>query len=729
MTEIIKQIFAQNVISSIKFSVVIILLLALTKPVMRRYTAGFRYYSWLAVMLVFLIPFGKLGISYKVPILPVIMDIQSETRDIRNWHEEKLPQQTVTKTVPVKPNNGGQAENPPSEETTATVKYKTPIDVKLILSVIWLVGAVLFLILHIKLYFSFKRAVKRISSPLCDESTADILESEKQKLKITSDIPVRVSSAADTPMLVGIIHPFILLSENEFSDDELHFIFRHELIHYKRKDILYQLITLIFISLNWYNPFAYIMARAIEIDGETACDEKVIKGKAYETRVFYGEMLINFLKTQNQKKSYMTTTFFGGKKGMKKRLTLIASKKIRKKGTAAMAVLMAFTITASVCAAAMSNEFFGEVFSGDTSYLADFVKTERQSVSDENYTLTLEQYLVAEKQAVVIFSIEAQTDTAIAEFNAVDERGNSIFRDMDTIGFGPVDYKKAYISSFSTGSVNKKFDTDKKKYFVLKCNSIDNNDKIDFYICTNKIKGSPKIVFPMESNIETKTLKFDNIEVRYNPISIELSYPAAEKNVCDWCGISTNYFYFRMKNGEIKTFNQLYSWSGSNIKTNMGHFRAWAKRIIKPDEIKSIIVNDTEYPADGVSNSEKIEIDSYLKPFIIKPYIKEHLWLPLREFCEKLGADIVWNESESTATVTYRGSTYVFTPGSTKIIIDGETVDYYDKDNDHTTFIDESGRMIVSFGFTERMDIDCHGYNMYNENGGMNPNAMMHIVP
>ena len=251
MTEIIKQIFEQNVISSIKFSVVIILLLALTKPVVKRYTAGFRYYSWLAVMLIFLIPFGKLGISYKVPISPVIMDIQSETRDIRNWYEQKLPQQTVTKTVPVKQNNGGQAENPPSEETTATVKYKTPIDVKLISSVIWLIGAVLFLILHIKRYFSFKRAVKRISSPLCDESTADILESEKQKLKITSDIPVRVSSAADTPMLVGIIHPFILLSENEFSDDELHFIFRHELIHYKRKDILYQLITLIFISLNW----------------------------------------------------------------------------------------------------------------------------------------------------------------------------------------------------------------------------------------------------------------------------------------------------------------------------------------------------------------------------------------------------------------------------------------------------------------------------------------------
>lgn len=729
MTEIIKQIFEQNVISSVKFSVVIILLLVLTKPVMKRYTAGFRYYSWLAVMIIFMIPFGKLGISYKVPISPVITNIQSETRDIRNWYEQNLPQQTVTKTVPVKPNYSEQAENQPSEETTATVKYKTPIDVKLIFSIIWLIGAVLFLVLHIKRYFSFKKAVKRVSSPLKNENTADILKSEKQKLKITSDIPVRVSSAADTPMLVGIIHPFIILSENEFSNDELHFIFRHELIHYKRKDILYQLITLIFISLNWYNPFAYIMARAIEIDGETACDEKVLNGKAYETRVFYGEMLINFLKTQNQKKSYMTTTFFGGKKGMKKRLTLIASKKIRKKGTAAMAVLMAITIAASICAAAMSNEFFDEIFSGDTSYLADFVKTEKQSVSDENYTLTLEQYLVAEKQAIVIFSIEAQTDAAIAEFNAVDERGNSTFWDIDTIGFGPVDYNKAYRSGFSTGPLNKKFDTEKKRYFVLECNSIENKEKVDFYLCINKIKGSPKIVFPMKSNIDTKTLKFDDIEVRYNPISIELSYPVTEENVCDWCDTKTKYFYFRMKNGEIKTFSQLYKWDGSNIETNVGHFRAWAKRIIKPDEIKSIIVNDTEYPVDDVSKSQKIEIDNRLKPFMIKPYIKDYLRLPLREFCEKLGADIVWNESDRTATVKYRGSTYVFTPGSTKVMIDGETVDYYDKDNDHTTFIDESGRMIVSLGFVSRMNIDCHGCNVYNENGGINPNAMMHIVP
>ena len=397
---------------------------------------------------------------------------------------------------------------------------------------------------------------------------------------------------------------------------------------------------------------------------------------------------------------------------------------------------MALAIMTSVCAAAMSNEFFGEIFSGDTAYIADFVKTEKKSVSDENYTLTLEQYLVAEKQAMIIFSIEAHSDTAISEFNAIDERGKSTFWDMDTIGFGPVDYDKANISGFSTGSLSEKFDTNQKRYFALKCDSIDNKEMIDFYLCTNKIKGSPKIIFPMKSNIETKTLKFDNIEVQYNPISIIVTTPVSYfPDECDSCYYKRNDIYFRTKNGDIKTYTQLYDYSSGRREVDENHndksytSMAWAREIIKPDEIKSVIINDTEYPINDVLNPVKVEIDNHLKPFMIKPYIKTYLWLPLRETCEKLGADISWDEASRSAVVKYRESTYVFTPGTTKVIINGETVDFYDDLNDTTTFIDENERMIVSPHVTEKMNIDCHSCNTYNDDNTLNKNAMIHILP
>lgn len=87
-------------------------------------------------------------------------------------------------------------------------------------------------------------------------------------------------------MLTGYFRPEIILPHTGYTDEELSFILRHELLHLKRNDILYQFITLIFISLHWFNPFVYLMARAIEIDGETSCDEKRLREKRMRKEYF-----------------------------------------------------------------------------------------------------------------------------------------------------------------------------------------------------------------------------------------------------------------------------------------------------------------------------------------------------------------------------------------------------------------------------------------------------------
>ena len=84
---------------------------------------------------------------------------------------------------------------------------------------------------------------------------------------------------------------------------------------------------------------------------------------------------------------------------------------------------------------------------------------------------------------------------------------------------------------------------------------------------------------------------------------------------------------------------------------------------------------------------------------------------------------------QARAEVKYRGSVYVFTLGSSKVIIDGKTVDFYDGLNDSTTFADENGRMIVTPLVADYMGIDLHGFNMSGENGSINPDAQWHIIP
>lgn len=731
MMELIKEIFLQNAFASLKAAVVIVFLFILTKPITKRYTAGFRYYSWLLVMIIFLIPFSKLGMDYQIDLTPITANVQNEMRDIKKWYTENMPVYSVTEEY----NSYKRVENPESEEAeyvpvVKVTTVKKQIDITMLLSVIWLFGAFLYFVIHFARYIGFKRGLRRLSRDIADDRIYAVLEQEKQRLGISKKVSLKLFPAVDTPLLTGIFSPEIIFPHTGYTDEELHLILRHELFHLKRKDILYQFVTLVFVSLHWFNPIIHIMAKAIEADGETSCDEKTLEEKSYDEKIFYGEMLLKFLKTTTQKKSYMTTTFFGGKKGMKKRLTLITDKNKRRKGTAAMAAVMIIALIISTGAAAMGNEYLDSVFEGDTSYLADFVKTEKKSVEDDRFKLTLEQYLVAENQAMIFYSFEAKTEDAVKELNSQE------FWGMDTVIFGPTDHEKASCrgyGGYGTGEYAKKYNTENKIYGTLVSDNIQNDEKIDFYLSTNKIEGLPKIIIPMDYNMETKETVCGDITVSCNPISIRIErpYPSIEQDDCDWCEWDGTYFYFRMKDGEIKTFSQLYRESGGsagfdeNGKKTSWEFYAWAKEIIEPDEIKSIIVNDTEYPVDNPENPKPVTIDEHIKPFVINAYVKDHLWIPLREFCNGLGAEIKWDDETQSAEVKYRGSVYVFTTDSTQVKIDGETVDFYN----YTTFIDEYGRMMVAPSISEYMDVELHGMNMNNEDGSLNKDAMWHVIP
>lgn len=102
---------------------------------------------------------------------------------------------------------------------------------------------------------------------------------------------MKISHAAGTPMLMRLLKAQIVLPRSDYSAEELRLILRHELFHFKRKDVFYQLITLIFVSLHWFNPAVHIMAKATEADCETSCDEKPSREKAMTRRYFTDKCL------------------------------------------------------------------------------------------------------------------------------------------------------------------------------------------------------------------------------------------------------------------------------------------------------------------------------------------------------------------------------------------------------------------------------------------------------
>ena len=56
-------------------------------------------------------------------------------------------------------------------------------------------------------------------------------------------------------------------------------IFRHELIHWRRKDLWYKLLLLAARSIHWFNPLVWRMAKRAERDLEISCDSMAVQGR------------------------------------------------------------------------------------------------------------------------------------------------------------------------------------------------------------------------------------------------------------------------------------------------------------------------------------------------------------------------------------------------------------------------------------------------------------------
>lgn len=141
----------------------------------------------------------------------------------------------------------------------------------LITAIILITGAFLF-IHQLVLLFKFYGEIKR-EGKLCTESrVTDISENLCSELKLKA-VPVIICEKYDSPFAMGIFRPKIVLPAENFTDRELNFILRHELIHIKRHDVLVKLLLMIFRCLNWYNPFAYLLYREACEDMEITCDE------------------------------------------------------------------------------------------------------------------------------------------------------------------------------------------------------------------------------------------------------------------------------------------------------------------------------------------------------------------------------------------------------------------------------------------------------------------------
>lgn len=299
-------------------SLVYIGLLAMLK---NRQQPVVRYYAWLAVLIGFLTPFKPHIAGSAVTI--------------------SAPEQTAV-TAPSEP-----------------VQSSTP-NIWNIVFIVWAVGAVISLVLFAVRYKAFRISIRRLSRS-ADKQTQLLVDDIATSMGIWSEVRVLVVKGLASPMMTGLLSPTILLPEREFSQAELRLVLRHELTHFKHKDLWFKLLFTACRAVYWFDPIMLLIERSIDSECEHFCDSSVMNGETAETRKRYCESILDTVSAQSRQtgalRPVMATNFCISKNGLKHRLGLILSKRAKKKYLAVCAVAIVLTaVSGSLIAFAESEK-------------------------------------------------------------------------------------------------------------------------------------------------------------------------------------------------------------------------------------------------------------------------------------------------------------------------------------------------------------------------------------
>lgn len=233
--------------TSIAVTALMLLVLAVRRPVAHFFGAGWAYALWLLpVLRLILPPFHLFG-----GVIPSLLPAASPA-------------------VPM----GTEAA------PTAPAPMTAVFDWEPLLLALWLAGSAAFILWQFASYMAFTRRLG-IGSQV--------------HASFAQDVGIIESAEVDGPLAIGLLDRWIVVPADfasRYTPQEQQLALQHERIHHQREDILWNMVALGVLALNWFNPVAYIAFRAFRADQELSCDAAVAAMASAEQRRDYAFALV-----------------------------------------------------------------------------------------------------------------------------------------------------------------------------------------------------------------------------------------------------------------------------------------------------------------------------------------------------------------------------------------------------------------------------------------------------
>lgn len=375
---------------------------------------------------------------------------------------------------------------------------------------------------------------------------------------------------------------------------------------------------------------------------------------------------------------------------------------------ALLLVAAAAAITGSALAASENWDMLSAFFRGDTSSAQEYVDNTPRTVSDENYTFTVESavsdgehiYMVA---SVTALSKEAKGFLPDKFFSSIDTWWVRTAEDDAYRRENPQEphTPESVPSVSSLGSGNLPSAQENTRRFSLRAD-IRNGPTASLLIRLGYMEKSAVLEIPVlpapsvTVEIGAIGLGIPEYDTLYStPLTIS-SVTLSPFNCTIKCSdVYNNQQYicypnlsFRMADGSVRTLNQMTRpndgdglGSGWKDEEDLSH-HAWQfyyrfREVQELEDIVSLIIFDTEYPLNG-SASSPVEHDPLLDPFTlpVTGALSDNVVasVPVRALTEALGGACDWDPATGLVTCTYRGISILFRPGEGEALVNGQPV-------------------------------------------------------
>ncbi|MCI9125405.1 MAG: M56 family metallopeptidase [Eubacterium sp.] len=170
-------------------------------------------------------------------------------------------------------------------------------------------------------------------------------------------MPINKNVLIQTPLVLGSIHPQLLLPENDYTEEDLELIFYHELSHYIHRDLWFKSYVVVVMMIHCFNPLTWGLLNRVNIWSECMADVTALEasGNLHNAKYYYNKIMYlipDILKTENDK--FFLASLFKNENTLSKRIDFMKNyrkiKPVNGTLTSFLTVILVFISTSAALA-------------------------------------------------------------------------------------------------------------------------------------------------------------------------------------------------------------------------------------------------------------------------------------------------------------------------------------------------------------------------------------------